>query len=611
LQKTTLFKAIALAGVTACSIATTTVYAAAPYTELAVPAVKSGYPADMASWLAAPADFSWNPVNARLGYHPDRPDPNDTDDTDGLDPGVIYIFPSAAEAEAWQAAADIIAGDPIKTGIPDTAVAYIHWVLDNRSGTFPGIMAITDDKEFKTNNCLMSSGGTIPEGGGQPKTCSNPQGSSKRFKLVVLKADQPIDLMFNTETQDLTYEHYDQVDIQDDIFRMYRYIMKFGNGTGTDTTAPTGEVRDGTRLAGFKLQLGTGGVGGDFQQATADETDGLAYELRLCIEDKYFDVQSGQTQPGNSDCDPGWTELWLENEFATFSPSMYSLTTDKRTTPVGGFWDKNPAGIFAPQVQTANVIDSGDGAYVPNVDSNDDPYDPFPPAGQIGQITSNYFDVASSQGAGAGVSFPDNMFGYLMYYGVFSEGDPGNISTGIYIDEDGDPSTEGGLYAWWDGTSPTCCYRWGIDRDFDGVPGPDAFGIVSDEDLAYMGSRPLDEHETLEPPRFEIGYMDDLGGLNSDTFIKLNKNFSGDSFTIRMVAQSVANAGLSDTDQGVTDGAWVDNPPLAFDDPSFPTVPVTPPPASDDDDGFLGLSFNWFSLGIIALGLLIGRRRFR
>ncbi len=32
--------------------------------------------------------------------------------------------------------------------------------------------------------------------------------------------------------------------------------MKFGNGTGTDTTAPVGEVRDGTRLTGFKVELG-------------------------------------------------------------------------------------------------------------------------------------------------------------------------------------------------------------------------------------------------------------------------------------------------------------------------------------------------------------------
>ncbi len=77
-------------------------------------------------------------------------------------------------------------------------------------------------------------------------------------------------------------------------------------------------------------------------------------------------------------------------------------------------------------------------------------------------------------------------------------------------------STHGGMAA-----SPTCCYRWGIDRDFDGVVGPDAFGIVSDEYLAWFASRPLDENQVLDPPRYEIGYMDDLGGLNSDTFIKI------------------------------------------------------------------------------------------
>ncbi len=52
-------------------------------------------------------------------------------------------------------------------------------------------------------------------------------------------------------------------------------------------------------------------------------------------------------------------------------------------------------------------------------------------------------------------------------------------------------------------------------------PDPNAWGIVSDEDLAYMASRPMSETEILEPPRFEFGYMDDLGGLNVDTFIKM------------------------------------------------------------------------------------------
>ncbi len=149
----------------------------------------------MADWLANPTDFSWNPENVRLGEHPDR------------SLGVIYIFKTEAAANAWWDGT----GTP-RPGIPDTAVAYIHWKLDNNSGEFPGIMVKTDDYEFKTNNCIMASGTTIPEPqtpGGIEKTCSNPQGSSKRFKLVVLKADEPIDLVFNMTTKSLEYANYD------------------------------------------------------------------------------------------------------------------------------------------------------------------------------------------------------------------------------------------------------------------------------------------------------------------------------------------------------------------------------------------------------------------
>ena len=566
-----------------CTALLASVAAHAAYTVANMPAIQNGFPSDMAEWIDNPTKYAWHPSNVRLGSHPDR------------SLGVVYIFPDAADADAWW---DGKTGDP-PAGIPDAAVAYIHWKLDNNSGEFPGIMAITDDSKFKTQNCFMASGTQIPadldgdgivdEGAFEDKTCSNPRGESKRFKLVVMKADVPIDLMFNTtntvfnnddpvhsagESTDLVYSNYDQADVEDDIFRIYRYIMKFGNGTGTDSD---NETRAGTRLVGFKVQLGLGGVGNDWQQTTDLATDGIAYELRLCIPDKYFDELSGQTQPGTSDCPAGETELWLGNEFSTFSPSMYSLTTDKRTTPVGGYWDKNPAGIFAPQNITFNVeteineLDSGSADYIPNVST--DPatlglpiYDPFPPTDQKGQITTNYYDVDAAQATGAFTI--ENMFGYLMYYGVFANNDPGNISMGIYRDDDGDPATEGKLYAWWDASSPTCCFRWGIDPDSDGNAAgtgtdPNAWAILSDEELAEIASRPLSETEILPPPRYEVGYMDDLGGLNSDTFIKIQPNFdvgTHPTITIRFIAQSTADAGLDPTAPGVPDGPWVANP---------------------------------------------------
>ena len=594
MTKRTIFRKLGIAGLAASMLIGVSAHAV--YTEADMPAIQNGFPSSMSDWIANPTKYAWDPVNIRRGTHPDR------------SLGVVYIFPDEASAEAWW---PIKANPsaPMPSGIPDDAVAYIHWKLDNNSGMFPGIMVISDDKNFKSNHCFMASGTTIPTEDGTgtlDKKCSNYQGSSKRFKFVILKADTPIDLQFNmtntvfnntdpihtaNDPTNLVYNNYDQVDVQDDIFRIYRYIMKFGNGTGTDSA---NQVRQGTRLVGFKVQLGYG-IGSSWTPTTDLATDGIAYELRLCIADKYFDEDSGQTNPGTSDCPPGETEVWLGNEFATFSPSMYSLTTDKRTTPVGGYWDKNPSGIFAPQNITFNVetevneLDSGSAPYKANVSTNPATqgqpiYDPFAATDQIGQTTTNYYDVGNAQAAAAqGIS--EHMFGYLMYYGVFADGDTGNISRGIYIDDDGDPATEGSLYAWWDGAD----FRWGIDPDRDGNNAgtgtdPNAWGVLTAAELAEIAARPMSETDVLPPPRYEFGHMDDLGGLNSDTFIKIQPNYdvtTNPTFTIRFVAQSTADAGLAPTDPGVPDGPWVANP-LPPADQFFDDVP---PPTTGSSDG--------------------------
>ncbi len=86
-----------------------------------------------------------------------------------------------------------------------TAVAMIHWELDNGSGSFPGIMSYSDIDGFKSRNCIMSAGDVIidPDLGEIEKTCSNPQGESKRFKMNVLIPNVPIDLVYNVEARRL------------------------------------------------------------------------------------------------------------------------------------------------------------------------------------------------------------------------------------------------------------------------------------------------------------------------------------------------------------------------------------------------------------------------
>jgi len=83
--------------------------------------------------------------------------------------------------------------------------------------------------------------------------------------------------------------------------------------------------------------------------------------------------------------------------------------------------------------------------------------------------------------------------------------------------------------------------------------------------------------------------MDDLGGLNSDTFIKISNSYdpvTNDTFTVRYQAHSIAAAGLVAGDKGVDDGPWVVNPPMEFDDPAFPTDnPVDPNAPPSDSNG--------------------------
>ena len=77
-------------------------------------------------------------------------------------------------------------------------------------------------------------------------------------------------------------------------------------------------------------------------------------KMRPCMADHFLDVKRDRpgtgTNPCSDDFDTNVTvdwpngqplpqEIWLEEEYSTFSPKMYSLNTDKRTTPVGGWWD--------------------------------------------------------------------------------------------------------------------------------------------------------------------------------------------------------------------------------------------------------------------------------
>ena len=574
--------------------------------------LKSTNPAvnTMADWLVNNLNtYALNPVNLRAGFHPDRSDP----DEKGGDYDVVYIFPDAATANAWW--------DPTETDmppneIPDAAVALIHWELDNGSGSFPGVMSKSDVDGFKSRNCIMAAGDEIPDLVDPSvtilKTCSNPQGTAKRFKMNVLKANVPIDLVYNVEQADLTYTNYDTLPTFDGVEesgRIYRALQKWNNTTAMDSAT---EVRDGVRIAGFSLALGHG-VGDEFKRVdennpgTGLEVDkALGFELRPCMPDHFVDVLRNPQSPGDNPCSTVFDsddqalrqEIWLEEEYSTFSPAMFSFFGDKRR-PLGGFWDKRPGGIYPPAIQTLGLLDSGYEASDDPVywDSRVDGATALP--GYIGATTPNYFDIIATQATEYSLTTVDdvplpNPFGYLAFQGVLSDasygefGDFGILPLGIYEDEDGDPATEGSLIAWWDGAQ----YRWGIDGEvFDGVIEPgEAYKPVAIADLQEWALSPLQEEPdfALYPdtgfppgPLYELGVNDDLGGLNIDYFVYLGRQYvvqeDNPTFTIRMTTVSVDAVGLEPGDYGNEIPAWVGNPapPLeSFVDGVEPVPPV-------------------------------------
>ena len=584
-------------------------------------AVKVDYPVQqsMQQWLIDKDEYALNPVNIRAGTHPDRSDPNDGPYD------VVYIFPDELSANTWWNGE----GSP-PDGIPEEAVAFVHWELDNESGTFPGIMAKTDVvtsvDNFKSRNCIMAAGATIPQKGepdGIEKNCNNPQGSSKRFKMNVLKPDVPIDMVYNLTPQQLTFNNLVDADedgiddlptydIPGDIpdagpieeaGRIYRVLQKWHNATGMDTaTTP----RDGVRMVGFKVELGHGvgdvAVPGStlptFTAITGPNGSGLlpnktlGFELRPCMADAFFDVSRGQPGDPKNDCagvyDGGGDpltdqklpqEIWLEEEYGTTSPKMYSFTDDKRMVGIGipgGFWDKRPAGNYPPATQEIGEIDSGTAASDSPTywDSRVDGATALP--GYTGATTPNYFDLKKSQAADStdvlNINEPPP-FGYMMYFGVLSAGDTGNLSQGIYRDDDGDPSSEGDLIAWWDGDE----YRWGIDGEvFDGEVTPEEkFAVVDTNLLKEWALYPLPEESNTElypdggfppGPLYETGLMDDLAGLNVDYWVYLGKDFDSSpttgetTFTIRLTAQSTTDAGVALNDYGNMTQEWENTP---------------------------------------------------
>ncbi|WP_376695922.1 choice-of-anchor F family protein [Wenzhouxiangella sp. EGI_FJ10305] len=426
--------------------------------------------------------------------------------------GRTYIYPDQATKEA----------DTGETGVG--SVAFIGWALDDGSGRPPGIQAVTDDYEFPVANCIMASGERIDEEFGEllPKTCSDPQGSSKRYFLEVTQADEPIDLVFDTGMKDIRYKGVK--DPADDggaaleafreeygIGRIYRVIQKFINNTDE-------------RIVSLRVELGTG-VGDDFVPLTFQE-DGVAFEMRSAVPREFFEGETGAPD----------RVVWQENRYATFAPKLFDDGLRPRFDP--GFFSDAAAGIFPPQdvegPEKSQYIESG-------YQVTD---------GRIGAITLNYFDMPNQQAAGAGLT--GNLFGYMLPDLL--------VPTVIALHEDGNPETESdAVVAWWDGSD------WRYGQAGDPGTGADPFSVVPLTELQQWATLLLGQNvpDELDPARYESVLSDDLSGANMDTYIYIGEEIVDqetglpryDSLTLRLIPTSLSSLGLGEI-AGSEDPEW-------------------------------------------------------
>lgn len=450
--------------------------------------------------------------------------------------GRTYIYPDQATKEA----------DTGGTGVG--SVAFIGWELDDGSGRPPGIQAVTDDYEFPVANCIMASGERVDEEFGEllPKTCSDPQGSSKRYFLEVTQADVPIDLVFDTGMKDIRYKGVK--DPEDDggaaleafreeygIGRIYRVIQKFINNTDE-------------RIVSLRVELGTG-VGADFEPLSFEE-DGVAFEMRPAVPREFFEGETGAPD----------RVVWQENRYAHFAPKLFDDGLRPRFDP--GFFSDASAGLFPPQdfagPEKSQYIDSG--------------YELAD--GRIGAITLNHFDMTTQQAAGYGLT--GNLFGYMLPDEL--------VPTVIALHEDGNPETESdAVVAWWDG------YDWRYGQAGYPDTGADPWSVVPLTQLEQWASLLLGQNvPDSDPGRFESLLSDDLSGANMDSYIYIGEEIVDettgepryDSLTLRLIPTSLSSLGLGDI-AGSEDPEWTlpGNEPPTLED----YMPATGDPVAIND----------------------------
>jgi hypothetical protein len=466
--------------------------------------------------------------------------------------------------------------DPINTLVTtlgDSFVSKVYSDLDVQTArvtgkVYPvggptGIKAVINDnlvKNGKPVNCLINTSflgenPAVPNDLDQhlddpvtaPVICSSFFQSHKRFKVAMLPPTVatvdplPIDLVFNVD-DDMT-------------LTPYQVFSKINNYTEK-------------RLKGYKVQVGRG-VGTQFVPASKA---GIASQLYISL-----GIDEGLGADGNLD---GTTDLFEGDDgLATFSHGLFGANDlylgDKSRWPLDGYFDNRTAG-FSVTKDSMSCVDPTTCANVsePTINSV-----------AINMLTAD--TILSTTALDSNYTVIDNPDSELNGKELFGDWLPGNWAPkGVFFDDDGDPTTDAVLVAWWDGTT----WRKGNRDDF--VPVSEVEFNTWTVDKGYS----IDVIE--DTVNLGINYIVKVGAINDPAV-------TGDeTFTIRIVP-IVADSQVAP--------AWVgtEPTPLLATSPST-TIPI--PTSSDGGGCTVGGSgrFDPTLPALLAMGLgFFGWRRFK
>jgi hypothetical protein len=365
----------------------------------------------------------------------------------------------------------------------------------------------TQTKNGKPQNCLINSsylGADVSTSGldaylnsasPEPVICSSGFQSHKRFKIAMQPAtvDGVADGAVSDKPIDMVFNVTDGGGLNS-----YQVFSKINNYTGK-------------RLKGYKIVVGRG-TGSGFQSASAL---GIANKLHISL-------GKGEGAAGNGSLDG--SDLFDGDGLATFSHGLFGAID--KNFPTNGFFDTRTAGFDVTQICSSGLPCA----------TTANPFMGGPALIQSDTIEST-------------TVLPSN------YTTLFGDWLPSKWQpSGVFFDDDNDPTTDAVLQAWWNGT------QWVSNNDGGFTPIPAAT-------LEAWGKDPL----------YAVSHIEDVLNLGINYIVKVNDDIDGDgdpltnsSITIRIIPV------VADTQ---------DAPSFLVTDPAPLTPPATTPPVVTTDGG--------------------------